>query len=252
MRKQLIGGVALVLAFGCLGAGIASGFTTTQHIIGKVSPTKRPKDTRVPVKLFVDVFATTDNPSGIPTPATLAKVDFDKDAAFYQKGFPACDVSKFSSSTTTQQAKSACPGSQIGSGSATILIPTGPGTPPLKVTATITVFNGKHKTIVLHTYNSLSGAQSLVGKIGPAEAAAGRANYGLTLTVQVPPLAGGTAAIQEFNATIKKTYRYKGKKQSIFSAKCGKDKKFNVQARFTFQDGTSSTGTYAQKCKQKH
>jgi len=256
MRKRLIWVLGLVVAFGCLSLGVASAFTTTQHIVGKVTPKKLPKDKRAPVKLFIDVFATTDNPSGVPSPATLAKVDFDKDTAFYSKGFATCDPSQFTAATTTQQAKAACGDAQIGTGSAKILIPTGPSTPPLRVAAVITVFNGKNKTIILHTYNSLSGAQALVGKLGPADAAAGRATasakkFGLTLTVPVPPLAGGTAVIEEFNATIKKTYFHRGKKRSLFSAKCGSDKKIRFQARFTFQDGTSSTGTDTRKCKQK-
>jgi hypothetical protein len=179
---------------------------------------------------------------------SIAKVDYDKDGAFYSKGLATCNPSQFTSATTTAQAKSACAASQIGGGSAKILIPTGPSTPPLNVSAVITVFNGKSKTIILHTYNSLSGAQTLVGSLGPST---GGSKYGTTLTVPVPPLAGGTAVIQEFNATIHKTYRFKGKKRSVFSAKCGPDKKFNFQARTTFSDGTSSTGTDAQKCKQK-
>jgi hypothetical protein len=257
MRKHLILVLGSVVAFGCLSLGVASAFTTTQHIDGKVTPKKLPKDKRAPATLFIDVSGTTDNPSGVPAPTTLAKVDFDKDVAFYQKGLDTCNPNQFTSATTTQQAKTACGPSKIGAGTGNILIPTGPSTPPLAVTAVITVFNGKHKTILLHTYNSLSGAQTLVGQLGPADAAAGRVatasakKYGITLTVQVPPLAGGTAVIQEFNATIKKTFRYKGKKRSIFSAKCGSDKKIRFQARFTFNDGTSSTGTDVQKCKQK-
>lgn len=250
MRKLLIGALGLVVALGCLGLGVASAFTTTQHIVGKVTPKKLPKNTRVPVKLFIDVFATTDDPSGIPSPATHGLVDFDKDTAFYQKGFPTCNYGQFTAATTTQEAKSDCSDSQIGTGTAVVLSPSSIGAPPLKVDATITAFNGKNKQIVLHTYNSVSGAQTLVGKVGPAKSGAGSA-YGTTLDVVVPALAGGVGSIQEFNATIKKTYNYQGKKRSIFSAKCGSDKKLHFQARFTFKDGTSSTGTGTQTCTQK-
>ena len=250
MRKHLIWVLGLVAAIGCIGPGFASAFTTTQHIDGNVTPKKLPKHDKVPIALFTDVFATTDNPNGIPSPATLGKVDYDKDQGYYQKGLDTCNPNQFTAATTSQQAKDACPDSQIGDGSANVLIPTGPATPPLNVKAVITVFNGAHKTILLHTYNSLSGAQTLVGQLGPPDAAAGK-KFGRTLTVQIPPLAGGSASIQEFNATVKKTYRYKGKKRSVFTAKCGPDKKFNFQARFTFQDGTSSTGTDVHKCKRK-
>ena len=74
--------------------------------------------------------------------------------------------------------------------------------------------------------------------------------YGLMLDVNVPPLAGGTAVIQQFSATIKKTYRSGGKKRSILSATC-KDKKLKFQARFTDNQGQLATGTDKQSCKRK-
>jgi hypothetical protein len=128
-------------------------------------------------------------------------------------------------------------------------VPTGPSTPPLDVSAVVTAFNGKGKTLILHTYNSLSGEQTLVGKLGSA-AGAGSA-YGTTLTVPVPPLAGGTAVITGFGTKVKKTYHFKGKKLSYASSSC-KDKKIKFQARFTDNQGNLATGTLTQKCKQKH
>src|SRR2546429_9697068 len=96
--------------------GPAGAFPTTQLINGKVTPTNRPKAKRVPATLFVDVSATTDNPNGIPSPAKLGKVDFDKDGVFYQTGLATCDPSQFNSATTTQQATSTCGASQIRTG----------------------------------------------------------------------------------------------------------------------------------------
>jgi hypothetical protein len=101
----------------------------------------------------------------------------------------------------------------------------------------------------LHSYNSLSGKQTLVGQLGPADSAAG-SFYGITLTVPVPPLAGGTAVITEFNTKAKKTYHYMHKKRSIISSTC-KDKKLHFQARFTDDKGQVATGTSTQKCKKK-
>ena len=85
MRKHLVWVMGLAAVVALASVGTAAAFTTTQHINGKVTPTKRPKATRVPATLFVDVFATTDNPNGIPSPAKLGKVDFDKDGALLQK-----------------------------------------------------------------------------------------------------------------------------------------------------------------------
>ena len=109
----------------------------------------------------------------------------------------------------------------------------------------MTVFNGKGKGIILFTYNSLSGGTVLHGKIKKSTAAA----YGVMLDVDVPPLAGGSAVIQQFDATVKKTYQSGGKKRSILSATC-KDKKMKFQARFTDDEGQLATGTDSKTCKQ--
>src|SRR5512133_91562 len=207
MRKHLIWVLGLAVAL--VSVGLASAAPNTQTITGKISPKKLPKKGKAaPVSLFTDVSSTNSgNPFSLPNPTTLSKVDFDKDIKYQQKGLPTCDPTQFTSATTTAQAKSACGDSVVGGGSSQIAIPTGPSTPPLNVTATVTAFNGKGKTLILHTYNSLSGAQTLVGKIGPP-AGAGSA-YGTTLTVPVPPLAGGTAVITEFNTKVKKVYHHK-------------------------------------------
>jgi hypothetical protein len=257
MRRHLIWVLALAAAIVSVGvASIASAVPNTQLITGSFTPKKLPKKKRAPIKLFTDVSATNPgNPNQIPYPTTLAKVDYDKDGAFYQKGFETCDPTQFTAATTTAQAKSACSDSQIGTGGSEIAVPTGPSTPPLNVTALVTAFNGAGKTVVLHTYNSLSGAQTLVGKIGPADKGSPPAGagpgYGITLTVPVPPLAGGTAVITQFDATVKKTYTYRGKKRSLFSSRCGPGKTLNVQARFTDNQGQVAVGTGSQKCKQK-
>jgi hypothetical protein len=245
LRKHLIWALGLVFALASV--GIASAVPNTQTITGTVTPKKLPKSgAGKAIKLKIDVASTNSgNANQVPNPTTDAKVDFDKDITYQQKGFPTCDTSGFTAATTADQAKSDCGDAAIGTGSSAVEVPTATGAPPLQVPATVSAFNGKGKGIILFTYNSLSGGTVLNGKIGKSSAS----GYGLTLDVTVPPLAGGTAVIQEFNATIKKTYNYKGKKKSILSSTC-KDKKLKFQARFTDNKGQIATGTGSQSCKQ--
>lgn len=254
MRKHLIWVLALAVAL--LSAGTAWAVPNIQSVTGTFSPKKLPAKKRVPISLFTDVSATNPgNPFQLPNPTVLSKVDYDKDGAFYQKGFPTCDPTQFTAATTTDQAKSTCSDSLIGGGSAKIAVPTATGAPPINIAAVVTAFNGAHKTVILFSYNTLSGAQTLVGTIGkpdpgPPPGGAG-SGYGITLTVPVPPLAGGSAVITEFNTKVKKTYHYKGKKRSLFSSRCGPGKTLNIQARFTDNQGQPAVGTGSQKCKQK-
>lgn len=254
MRKHLIWTlpIAGLVAF----ATAAMAVPNTQVVTGGISPSKLPKHHRAPISLLTDVSATNSgNPNQLPNPTTLAKVDYDKDGAFQQKGLPTCDPAQFTAATTTEQAKDACPDAVVGNGTSKIAVPLSSGAPPLTVDATTTVFNAKHKTALLHTYNPVSGAQTLIGTVakadpGPVPQGAGP-GYGLTLTVPVPPLAGGSAVITEFNAKVKKVYRYNGKKLSIYTARCGPDKKLRIQARFTDNQGQVATASASKSCKQK-
>ena len=247
MRKTLIFVLGLVVALASAGAAMA--VPNTQTIDGSVKPKKLPKKGKAaPIKLIVDVSASNSgNPSSVPNPTTRARVDFDKDIKYQQKGFPTCDFSGFSAATTTADAKEECGDAQIGTGGANVQVPTGAGTPPVQVPAQVTVFNGKGKGIILFTSNTLSGGTVLPGKIKKSDAGG---PYNLMLDVTVPPLAGGAAVIQQFDATVKKTYRSGGKKRSILSATC-KDKKIKFQARFNDNVGQLATGTDTFSCKKK-
>jgi hypothetical protein len=257
MRKHLVWLLVLPVALVSVGvASVASAAPNIQTISGSFTPKKLPAHKRAPITLFTDVSATNPgNPQQLPNPTVLSKVDFDKDGTFYQKGLPTCDPTQFTAATTTAQAKSLCSDSLVGGGTSIIKVPTGPSTPPLIVNAVVTAFNGSNKRLILFSYNTLSGAQTLIGQIAPADpgnppTGAGP-GYGITLTVPVPPLAGGTAVITEFNTSVHKTYHYKGKLRSLESSRCGPGKKLNLQARFTDNLGQVAVGTAFQKCKQK-
>lgn len=251
MRRSLAWALAAAVALGTVGAGGVASAQNIQGINAKVKPKKLFKKGRPrTVSVFVNVWAhNPSNPYGLPSPTTLAKVDFDRDIRIQNRGLETCNFQRFTAATTTAQARSMCPDSRIGGGSSTIAVPTGPATPPLFVQATVTLFNASRKRVVLHTYNSLSGATTLIGRVRK-DRSSGR-KFRQTLIVPVPPLAGGTAVITQFGATAKRiSYRHRGKRRSLISATC-RDKKILFQARFTYQDGTSDTARDKQRCKQK-
>ncbi len=250
MRKTLALTLAAALTLSVVGAGQFASAENIQSINGKIRPSKLfKKKKRRTVSLFVNVSTTNpSNPYSLPSPTTLAKVDFDKDVKIQDKGLDTCNYNNFNASTTTNQAQNLCSSSKVGGGASTIAVPTGPATPPLLVNATVTAFNATHTRLALHTYNKLSGATTLIGKIRRDKKSGGK--YGQSLIVPVPPLAGGSAVITQFKTRVKKAYKYKGKHKALVAATC-KDKKIFFQARFTYKDGTSDNARYKQKCKQK-
>jgi hypothetical protein len=249
MRKHLIWVLGLAVAVGSVVlASVVTAAPNTQTITTKIAPKKLPKSSKVPVSLDTNVFATNPtNANQVPNPTTNAKVDYDKALKFQQKGFPTCDTSGFGAATTTQDVKDECGDAVIGSGSATVVVPTATGAPPLTVHADVIAANVKGNKILLHSYNSLSGGQPLIGQLSKES----NGPYGTLLDVDVPPLAGGSAVITQFQTKIDKTvYKFKGKKLSIVASSC-KDKKLKSQARFTDNQGQLATGTSSYACKQK-
>jgi hypothetical protein len=245
MRKHLFWVLGLaVLAGSVVLASLAFAAPNTQTIEGKISPKNLPGNKKKPISLDVNVFATNPgNPNQVPNPTTRALVDFDKDLHFQQKGYPTCDTSGFGAATTIQNVRDECSDSVIGGGSATVKVPTATGAPPLTVAAQVIAANVKGNKVLLHSYNSLSGGQPLIGQLKKTSGP-----YGTTLDVTVPPLAGGTAVITQFQTLIKKiAYNHQGKRLAIVSSSC-QDKKTKFRARFTDNAGQVATGTDVNNC----
>ena len=248
MRKHLIWVLGVVAVAGSVVvAGIAIAAPNTQSIVASTKPKKVPKNEKVPISLDVNVFAENPtSPTGIAFPTTKAVVDFDKNILFQQKGYPTCDPSQFGSSTTTQDVKDECGDAAIGDGSATVKVPTAAGAPPVTVAADVVAANVAGNKVLLHSQNSLSGGQPLVGQLKKRGG-----TYGTTLTVPVPPLAGGAAVITQFQTAIDKVaYRHNGKRLAIISGNC-KDKTQDFRASFTDNQGQVAVGTDTYNCKRK-
>jgi len=167
----------------------------------------------------------------------------------FAKGLPTCDAGKLQN-VSTDEALRVCGRARIGSGKATALIPI--GSQVFTEGTTVTAFNGKPQgnkpTVLLHTYGTapvqvtivLNGVVSNYYKQG----------YGPRLDIGIPLLVGGTGALTDFQATIKKRFKYKGKKRSYVTAKCQKSP-LRSRGAFTFLDGVALTAKVAYGCKKK-
>jgi hypothetical protein len=255
MRKHLIWVLGLAVALASVAiASFASAAVNNQQIVAKIVKPKNkklPESERAPISLDVNVFATNpSNPQQVPNPTTLALVDFDKDVKFQQKGYPTCDPSQFGSQSTTQDVKDACPDSIVGSGTATVVLKSGPATPPLTVHAETVGANVKGNKVLLHSYTQQAGGVPLVGSF---KHSTGGSKFGQMLSTPVPPLAGGAGVITQFELLTKKiAYKSGGKQRAIVSSKCSGNKKLDFQARFTDDQNQVATGSAVVKCKQKH
>jgi hypothetical protein len=257
MRKRSIPVVAAAIsATAALTASVALAGPTvsgpdgnTQSIETVIGPKKLPKKTLAPATLkVVTKTASTTNPTGVPSPAVEAVIDFDKGASIFTKGLPTCNPSQLQS-TSTEIAEEKCGSAKIGSGKAEALLPT--GSKVFTVDQTVTAFNGVPQggkpTVILHSYGTtpIQTTLVLIGTVTNYD----KEGYGPRLDVQIPLIAGGTGALTNFQVTINKKWSYKGKKVSFVSAQCA-TKKLKTRSVFTYLDGSSLEALNTQTCSQ--
>jgi hypothetical protein len=234
-RKYLIG--ALLSVVGALVvSGSASAAVTGQSLSVNLTPPKQQKKVFGPVGSMKTVVDTNYAPGPFSPTGTQTVLTFSKDIKFTPGNIPVCNLSAIS---TVPQAQSdaTCGASKVGTGSATI----NGGLLTGKVAAYNGTPSGGSPTIGLHT-DVFSGS----GTYAFSTTLTGVLNTGAnTLTVAIPPT--GTA-ITHFETTI--TKKKSGKKSFYVMARCKKKKWVSTETT-TYNDGTSNTASFTQKCKQK-
>jgi hypothetical protein len=241
MRKhKLMIGAVVGLVGVVAAAGIASAAVSSQTYSSVAQKTKQFKKTRGPVGTFATDVATSYSSFG--PRATQTVITFDHDYKFSPGKLPQCNAASLSGKDAAG-AKAACPGSQVGQGSA-VLTTAVNSTLNGIVTAFNGVRSGGNPTILLHV--DVQGSTTkpiLTGTLS-----------GTVLTVQVPLTPG--IEITNFQTTINQVVtqkkRVNGKTVKTFyvSAKCS-HKKWNHSETTTFEDGSTKSAAFTQKCKQK-
>lgn len=246
----LIAAVAAVSASGELSKTLTGPDGNTQNIKVNIAPKRLSATKQTPITLEVKTAtSTTTNANGVPSPAIEAILDFDKELRIFTKGVPTCDRASIES-TSTEEALQKCKKAKIGSGIAHALLPVGKQV--FNVEQTVTAFNGKpehgHPVILLHTYGTTPVTVTAV-LAGPVTNF-NKEGYGPRLDLTIPPFGGGQGALIDFQAKIKKLFKYKGKQQSYTSATCRTGKLHN-RGEFVFKDGESLTPKVTVSCKKK-
>jgi hypothetical protein len=258
-HKFLVGTVFAVTAMFATAAVAQAAITQTTTV--SATPSKQNKKTPGAVSLHVDIK--TQFPLGTPANQSPSHTDLDlpKDFSFTPPA-RTCNPTALTG-TTTDQAKAACPGSQVGSGSAQLCNPTAgcaasPGGGP--VPATVTAFNGiksgGNATLVLHTKpNGVAQANPPVILTGTLVPSPLGGLYGKRLSVEIQDTASTQLDLVDFDTTIPKLKTKKAKKgkpaKFYLMAKCSK-KKWPYQTTTTFRNGGGSALSSATvPCKQK-
>lgn len=217
-------------------------------IEGGVSPKALPRKEMAPISLQVSGSLKTADQTHPPALEQLF-LQFDRHGELNTKGLPTCKSSQLQS-TTTAVAKQACKDALIGSGTAEAEIAL-PEQAPFSASGPMLIFNGPSKgakqTLLIHVYAFVPAPTTFVTT---ATIAHTKGKYGTTALVKVPTIVAGQGSLIAFKAKIKRSFPYKGKKQSVLLASCPTGHLY-AHGDFTFKDGTRLSGSVARSCTPK-
>jgi hypothetical protein len=214
-------------------------------IEGGFSPTKLPKKTPAPISLNVKGSLKTEDGSHPPALKTLDLL-FDRNGHLNTRGLATCTPAKLQS-TLTEQAKKACPKALVGTGkvSAEIALPE---QAPFTASGPLLIFNGAPKggrqVLIFHVYAHVPAPTTFVTTALISKHAG---KYGTEAQVTIPTIVGGQGSLTAFNATLRKSWTYKGRKESLLLASCPSGS-LVAHGEFTFADGTKASGDVVRPC----
>jgi len=234
MRRNVVLALALSAVLALVGAAVAMAKFNTFRVgnvilkaDGGVSPKKLPRKKYAPVTVRIRGKISTADGTHPPAFRELI-ADFDKNGVINTKGLPACKGGQLEA-RDTKSAKRVCGKSAVGSGNGTIEI-SFPEQKPIPVAAPITVFNGGTRggktTLYIHTFITVPVPSAVVTKVTIKKVKKGR--YGLSTVSKIPVIAGGSGSVLTFDIKFHRIFKYKGKKQSYFLARCT-DGKFKAR-----------------------
>jgi hypothetical protein len=212
---------------------------------GGVTPKKLPRKGEAPITL--KVFGTIEAADGgHPAALKTLLLEFDKHGRLNTTGLPTCTVGKLQS-TLTPQARRACGDALIGTGRVTADIAL-PEQAPFGASGPLLIFNGKpkggHQVLIFHVHAHVPAPTTFVTT---ATISRGKGKYGTAAMIQIPNIVSGQGSLTGFQATLHKTWTYKGRKQSLLYAGCPTGSLY-ARGEFAFADGTRGSGSIVRPC----
>lgn len=253
MKKQLTRAVAIATALALvLGAGAFAKpkvFRAGNLFLrdsGGISPTKLPRNRRVPISARLNArFGTTDGSH--PPAITSVVADFDRTIRVNARGLPVCRKSQITNRTTAA-ARRVCRRSIVGTGRGGVEVAF-PDQTPFSAESPILLFNGGvHRgttLLLIHTYLAVPAPTAVVVPVEITRIK--RGHYGLHTVARVPRIAGGFGSVTHFRMVIKRKFVYRHRRRSYLTASCPTGHYF-AQGKVLLADHSSLQITHVFPC----
>ncbi|HVC07524.1 MAG TPA: hypothetical protein VND98_08075 [Solirubrobacterales bacterium] len=212
---------------------------------GKITPAKLSKTAPKPVTLALE--GTTSEPRATgehPPVLKTISLQFDKSGAIFTKGLARCTIADL---TRPDGPEHPCQKAIVGHGEAEIEV-NFPEVPVFRTNGPMVIFNGAprngHPVLIYHLYADVPAPTTFLTS-GVIDKNHGK--FGTKTTIEIPTIVGGQGLLTSFEATISKTWTYKGKRVSLLTAKCPMGNLF-AHDEFTFTNGTKASNEIAKSC----
>jgi hypothetical protein len=270
-KRKYVVGLTLGLAASVALASVAHGDVTGQTLTTTVAPAKQAKKgTPGAVKLETVIATQTTPGTNNAQTASLNEFHLDKDFVINTGNLKTCNPTRLVGTTTEGAKTTACPGTQVGQGDASLCSSAlGCGGPAGVVPAVVTAFNGVksggNPVLLLHTKPGGVAAATppsiLTGTLVSSNIGK---PYGKMLSTVVPDTSPTNLHLTNFHVVLNSiktsggksasvSAKKKKKKPSTFylAAKCS-DKTWEFkETTFYRAGGTTQTASTTQACTQK-
>ena len=178
---------------------------------------------------------------GQPPALDRIVLDFDRDGRLQTAGLPTCAPESVAQASV-EEARRICKGSIVGTGKVEALVALPVSGNLVPTSSPLTLFNGPRlegkPTVIVHARTTVPTTETYAFTV-PIEKRRGEFRY--RVTADIPPLAGGLAAITKLSVTVGRQYTADGSKRSYVSARCS-DHILRSHGAFTFADGLTIEG----------
>lgn len=219
---------------------------------GGLAPRALPRHGNAPVAVTLGGDVSTTDGAAPPQLRTIS-LAINRHGRLDYRHLPACRFHQIQPAST-REAIEACPKSLVGKGQfrAKVVLPE---QSPFPSEGRVIAFNGTlhgHPVIFAHIYGTapLPQSQVLAFRIGQAGG-----GYRTTLTAELPQVAAEWGYVSSVTLTLKRRFRYRGRRRSFVTASCPAPDGFTLanfplaRASFGFEDGRVLSATLERSCK---
>jgi hypothetical protein len=252
--------LALALLLALLGLGTIAQAEQAQkgHVIvafhGGISPRQLPRHGTAPVGVIMGGKIKSTNSEA---PPKLQKIILQINAHGHlqNSGLPTCSLGKLNS-ISSKGAEKACGRALVGHGNVTSRISL-PGQGAFASNGPLLAFNGRyHGRPAIFAQVSTQAPLPLTYVI-IFEIKKQHGTFATSLIGTLPPIASEYGYISSFDLSLKRTYRFKGKRMSYAEAGCPAPKGFTIatfpfaKASYEFEGGLKLTSTLVRSCNAR-